>query len=208
MTRDELSDFVIAYLDNLNPDFAAQMDTFIQTAEDNITTTVRLPSARKKSAFEVTAGTSEFLAPSDMRAVISLSVTSGLVSSFLRPVEPDFLRVAFPASGPQGVPTRYAFADGVTVLIGPPPNATYVCNLEYEKRPGSLTAETAGTWLSENAPQALKWGTIVQGYIWMKGDTAVLAEYKEQLAIAVGQLKMQVDGRQRKDDFRDGTERV
>ena len=208
MTRDELSDFVIAYLDNLNPDFAAQMDTFIQTAEDNITTTVRLPSARKQMAVNVERGSSGFSAPEGTRAIISLSATSALASSFLRPVEPDFLRTAFPASGVQGLPTRYAFADGATILIGPPPDTDYVCRLEYEARPASLTAETDGTWLSRNAPQALKWGTVVQGYIWMKGDKDSLVEYKEQLALAVGQLKMQVDGRQRKDDFRDGPDRV
>jgi len=62
--------------------------------------------------------------------------------------------------------------------------------------------------LSENGTSALKWATIYQAYLWMKGDKDTLAEYEKQLGIATGQLESLVEGRQRRDSFRDGEPRV
>ena len=208
MTRDELVTFVQQYLDNTNPDFLATMDTFITTAEDNISETVRLPSARASTAFNLTIGQPTLTPPAGILSVISWAVTSGGRQSFLRPVEPDFIRAAYPSASVQGLPTRYAFVDSTQFLLGPSPDAAYTCNLEYEIHPPSLTTNTTGTWLSQNGTSALKWATVYQGYLWMQGDKDTLAEYEKQLGIAVGQLRTLVEGRRRRDSFRDGEPRL
>lgn len=208
MTRAELISFVQEYLDNTNPDFTAMMDTFITTAEDNISETVRLPSAKVSTAFNLTIGQPVVPPPAGILSVISWSVTSGGMQTFLRPVEPDFIRAAYPSASTLGLPTRYAYVDNTQFLIGPAPDTAYTCNLQYEVHPPSLTVDTAGTWLSQNGTSALKWATLYQGYLWMQGDKDTLAEYEKQLGIAVGQLRTLVEGRRRRDSFRDGEPRL
>ena len=207
MTRTELVAFVQQYLDNIDPDFIAMMDTFITTAEDNISETVRLPSARTTTSFNLVAGDPYVVPPSGLLSVISWSVTSGGVQTFLIPVEPDFIRVAYAASV-TGRPTRYAFVDNTQFILGPTPGFTYTSELQYEIHPPSLTVNTAGTWLSQNGSSALKWATLYQGYLWMHGDKDTLAEYEKQLGISVGQLRALVEGRRRRDSFRDGEPRL
>lgn len=207
MTRDELISFVQQYLDNTNPDFIDMMDTFITTAEDNISETVRLPSARASISFNLTAGDPYVTPPSGLLSVISWSVSSGGTQTFLRQVEPDFIRTAYDPAV-TGRPTRYAFVDNTQFILGPTPFFGYTSELQYEIRPPSLTVNTTGTWLSQNGTSALKWATLYQGYLWMSGDQGTLAEYEKQLGIAVGQLRTLVEGRRRKDSFRDGEPRL
>jgi hypothetical protein len=208
MTRAELIAFVQGYLNNTNPNFLASMDTFISTGEDMITETVRLPSSRRRSAFNLTIGNPNVTPPVSLLSVISWSVTNGTEQKFLRPVEPDFIRTAYPDPAVTGLPTRYAQVDNTLFIVGPSPNLAYTCNLEYEVKPTSLVDSPNGTYLSENGTSALKWATIYQAYLWMKGDKDTLAEYEKQLGIATGQLESLVEGRQRRDSFRDGEPRV
>lgn len=208
MTRNELASFVQAYLENRGAAFLNMMDSFIQTAEDDISDIVRMPSAKATSILNFAVGVPTIPTPAGLKSVISLSMTVNNEQRFLREVEPDFIRTAYANTSLTGVPTRYALDGTSTILLGPTPDQQYPYRLEYEVRPISLTVETNGTWLSENCPQALKWGTIVQAYTWMKGDKLVMDEYKEKLAIAVGQLRTQVEGRQRKDSFRNGEPRL
>lgn len=209
MTRDQLVSFVQGYLDNTNPDFLAGMDTFIQTAEDNITETVRLPNARDTTVFNLTASQRYVIPPAGLLSVISWSVAlAGGEYTYLRSVEPDFMRSAYPNPATAGRPTRYAFEDNTQFILGPTADVGYTCELQYEIKPPSLVTNPTGTWLSINGTPALKWGAIYQGYLWMKGDKDTLAEYEKQLGIAVGQLRTLVEGRRRKDSFRDGEPRL
>lgn len=208
MTRNELSLFVQSYLENRGAGLLSMMDSFIETAEDDISDIVRMPSAKAVVNLNFATGVQTITPPTGLKSVISLSVTVAGEQRFLREVEPDFIRTAYASVSVSGVPSRYALDGTSSILLGPTPDQQYPYRLEYEARPVSLTVQTSGTWLSENCPQALKWGTIVQAYTWMKGDKIVLDEYKEKLAIAVGQLRTQVEGRQRKDSFRNGEPRL
>jgi hypothetical protein len=208
VTRDELIAFVQSYLDNTNPDFIAMMDTFIETAEDNISETVRVPSAHVTTAFNLVPNQPTVIPPTGLLSVISWSLVADGERVFLRQVEPDFIRAAYPSTSLTGVPTRYAFVDNTQFLLGPIPFAAYTCELRYEVKPPSLVANPSGTWLSQNGTSALKWATLCQGYMWMQGDKEVLDKYETQLGISVGQLRTLVEGRRRKDSFRDGEPRL
>lgn len=209
MTREGLIDFVQSYLDNTNPEFVASMDTFIRTAEDNITETVRLPNALAKTSFNLTPSQKYVIPPAGLLSVISWSLARGTGDvTYLRPVEPDFMRAAYPNPNTLGKPTRYAFEDNTQFILGPTPDMVYTCDMQYEIKPTSLVTSPNGTWLSVNGTAALKWGTTYQGYLWMKGDKDTLAEYEKQLGISVGQLRTLVEGRRRKDSFRDGEPRL
>ena len=69
-------------------------------------------------------------------------------------------------------------------------------------RPPSLTVNTAGTYLSENARNALLYGTLVEAYIFMKGEPTLQQEYEKRFAEEISRQKNLFEGRDRRDEYR------
>jgi hypothetical protein len=64
--------------------------------------------------------------------------------------------------------------------------------MQYTKFPETIV--TAGTsWLSENYPNTLLYGTLVEAYTFMKGDEDMLKQYASLLADGVASLKQYAD---------------
>jgi hypothetical protein len=79
--------------------------------------------------------------------------------------------------------------------------------LHYFYYPESIV--TAGTtWLGDNFDTVLLYGTLVEAYTYMKGETDMMAlydgKYKEALALA----KRLGDGLERGDAYRDGQAKI
>jgi len=53
----------------------------------------------------------------------------------------------------------------------------------------SFTSDTTETWLSTNAEIALLYGSLIECYIYMKGDADVMNMYNSRFAEAIGRLK-------------------
>jgi len=53
----------------------------------------------------------------------------------------------------------------------------------------SIGADTTTTWLSINAKIALLYATIVESYVYMKGDDNIMATYNKRLGEALSRLK-------------------
>jgi hypothetical protein len=91
----------------------------------------------------------------------------------------------------------------LSFILGPTPDAGYSVELHYYYYPESIvTAST--TWLGDNFDTVLLYGTLVEAYTYMKGETDMLAlydgKYKEALALA----KRLGDGMERQDAYRSG----
>ncbi len=82
--------------------------------------------------------------------------------------------------------------------------------LHYFYIPTSLASmdDNGTTWLSENAENAMLFGTIMQGYIYLKGDQDVIAMYKAQYDAAISDLVVIAEGRVQKDTFKEPNRRV
>ena len=62
-------------------------------------------------------------------------------------------------------------------LLAPTPNTTYTAELTLLLSSTSLTAGADGgtTWLSINAELALLYGSLVEAYLFMKGEQDMMA---------------------------------
>ena len=69
-------------------------------------------------------------------------------------------------------------------------------------KPVSLTSTTSGTWISENARNALLYGSLVEAYTFMKGDADLMQLYEQRFNLEVLRLKNQAEARGRKDEYR------
>jgi hypothetical protein len=65
-----------------------------------------------------------------------------------------------------------------------------------------LVSDTGGTWLSVNARDALLYGSLVEGYTFMKGEPDLLATYENRFQQEIARLKNRAEARGRRDEYR------
>ena len=71
----------------------------------------------------------------------------------------------------------------------------------------STSADTTLTWLSENAPNALLYGSIIEAYVFMKGEPDIMSMYNERFVESLVRLKDLGEARENDDANRQGLPR-
>jgi len=178
------------YLDNTETTFVNNLNTFIQTTEERILKGVQLPVFRKNVTGRATQGNTYLATPSDFLSPFSLAlIDSSGNYSYLLLKHVSWIRDYTPSAATEGLPLYYSQFDDNTFLLAPTPNATLDFELHYNYRPASLTSMQSSeqTWLSDNAPNAMLYGALVEGAVFMKEapDTIMLYEQKFQEALAL-----------------------
>jgi hypothetical protein len=196
------------YTQNSETSFVTNLPIFIRSAEERILKNVQLSLFRKNSAGNVTQGDEYLTMPTDFLAPFSLSYTDGTTNekTFLEFKDVNFLQSFTPDRSTQGDPRFYSIFDVDAFLIAPTPNASSVVELHYYYRPTSLTAgsENGTTWLSINAELTLLYGSLIEAYIYMKGDPQLMQDYEKRFAEAIIALKQFGEAKQVTDEYREG----
>lgn len=213
MNYAELVTAVEDYTENTFP--TADMNTFIEQAEQKIYNTVQLPALRKNSTATLTNGNKYLSCPSDFLSVFSLAVIlANGEYVYLLDKDVNYIREAYPNPTTTGVPRFYAifgpqtsFPNELSLILGPTPNSAYGVELHYFYYPESIV--TAGTsWLGDNFDSALLNGTLMEAITYMKGEQDVVALYKQRYDESMFLLKQLGDGKNRQDAYRNGQVRV
>jgi hypothetical protein len=175
---------------------------------------MQFPSVRKNVTGVVSTATPYLSSPDDFLAVYSLAVVDASGNYvYLLNKDVNFIREAYPNPSSTGVPKYYALfgptVSGSTIstelsfILGPKPDANYTAELHYYYYPESIVT-AVNTWLGDNFDTVLLYGSLVEAYTFMKGETDMLAvydgKYKEALALA----KRLADGMERQDAYRSG----
>ena len=143
--------------------------------------------------------------PTDFLASLSLAVTSGNDRFYLLPKDVNFINEAFPDSTETGLPKYYAIFDDDFFIVGPTPNSNYSSELHYSYQPESITVSSDGTsWLGTNAEDALLYGSLLEAYTFMKGESDIISNYATRFEQSVQRLKNLGEGKNRKDQYRGG----
>jgi len=118
----------------------------------------------------------------------------------------DFVQSFNPDASTTGNPRYYATFDIDNFILGPTPDSSYAVELHYFYRPSSLTSGSGSntTWLSENAELALLYGSLMEAYIYMKGEPDVMALYEKRFMEAIQGLKMFGEAKEVTDEYRTG----
>lgn len=194
--------------ENRETSFVDNIPNFVQQAEERIFNSVQLLDLRRNVVGNFTAGNPYLKTPTDFLAVYSLAVKDGTGRyHFLIDKDVNFIREAYPDPTSMGLPRHYALFDENTFIIGPAPDTAYEVELHQFYYPESIV--TAGsTWLGDNYPSVLLYGSLVQASIYMKGDGDVTTLYDTQFKEALAQLKRLGDGMNRRDAYRAGQVRL
>jgi hypothetical protein len=206
-TYAQLKQAIQDYTENDETTFVTNLPLFIRQAEERILKSVQLSLFRKNATASTTANGKYLACPNDFLAPFSLSLagTDG-DKFFIDFKDPSFLQSYTPDATTTGAPRYYSVFDIDNFLLAPTPNTTYTAELHYFYRPNSLTAGADGgtTWLSINAELTLLYGSLVEAYLFMKGDQDMMAYYDKRFTESISGLKMLGEAKETTDEYRTG----
>ena len=210
MNYAELYQAIQDYTENNETSFVANIPTFVRQAEEKILRTVLIPELRK-AATGATVTNSRYLArPADMIAVYSIAIEDSDGNwTYLLNKNVTFVKEAYPDHA-IGYPKFYAqFVGGNSAnpgyfILGPTPDDVYNVQINYYFDPPSIV-DVSTTWLGDNAETALLYGALLEAYTYMKGDTDLMNEYRQQHKLAMDAFT-KVGGLLQQDGYRNGEE--
>lgn len=208
-TYDTLVAAIYSYLQtDENGISSTDVDVIIRQAEQRIYYDVQIPVLKKNVTGNLTSGNRYLTVPSDYLSTYSIAVNNDGTYEYLLPKDVGFIREAYPATSTTGVPRYYALFDDNTFILGPPPDESYEVELHYFYEPPSIVDETSGTWLSENAENALLYGCLFEAYTFLKGEQDLISLYAGRYKEALEGLKVIGEGRNRSDTYRNNEPRI
>lgn len=209
MNYTELSSLLGQYLEAEEATYTANIGLFVRLAEEDIYRTVQLPVLIQNSTSFFGSDDPYMSTPTDYLSTYSMAVMVAGVHRYLQSKDVNYIREAYPDPSVSGVPRYFAQFDQENFLIAPTPDDNYPIELHYFYEPESISTSASGTnWLSENGENALLFGSLLHGYIYMKGDQDILVAYKGQYEKAIADLKTIAEGRVRKDSYRTSDQRL
>jgi hypothetical protein len=207
-TYAQLKQAIQDYTENDETSFVNNLPLFIRQAEERILKQVQLSLFRKNVTASATPDNLYLAAPSDFLAPYSLSYRVGATGSkeFVEFKDVSFVQEYTPASATSGEPKYYAQFDVDNFILAPAPDQAYIMELHYLYRPQSLTAlsDSGTTWLSTNAPMAMLYGSLIEAYIYMKGEQDVTAQYEKRLQESIVGIKLLGEAKETTDQYRTG----
>ena len=191
------------YLQVSESTFTSQLDRFIQESEDRIFSLVQLPNQRKNVQGNLTSGNRFLATPTDFYAPMSLAIISSSTYDYLDYKHPSFIKEFSPGTT-QGTPKYYSLFDETSFEISPIPDSNYTVELHYLNKPGSLTSgsDSGTTFLSTDYPDALLYGALVEGAVFLKEPLDVVAQFEGRFKEAIARMKNTSEGRGTRDEYR------
>ena len=191
------------YLEGSESTFTTQLPTFIKESEDRIFSFVQLPEQRKNVQGTLTTGNRFLATPTDFYAPMSLAIISSSTYDYLDFKHPSFIK-EYSSGTTRATPKYYSLFDEAAFEVSPLPDADYTVELHYLNKPNSLTdgSDSGTTFLSTDYPDALLYGSLVEGAIFLKEPADVVAQLEGRFKEAVGRMKNTSEGRGTRDEYR------
>jgi hypothetical protein len=211
MNYTQLKAAIIAYTENQDAAFEAEVPVFVQQTEQRVYNSVQFPSLRKNVTGTTTLNNKYLACPNDFLAPYSLAVIDATGAyEYLLNKDVNFIRQAYPTPNATGLPKYYALfgtqtndPNELSFILGPTPAASYGVELHYFYYPESIV--DAGTsWLGDNFDSVLLYGSLIEAYTYMKGEQDMLTLYNQKFMEALALAKRLGDGMERQDAYRSG----
>ena len=185
------------------------INTFIVNVENKVQRELDLDAFRKFQFSSFTIGSPFITMPDDFafeRGVQIKDQTTG-DRTWLEQKDTTFIDEYNVDRSDTGTPKYYANWDQNTLIVAPTPNAAFEIELWYNKTPDRLSSTNTTTYLSNNAPEVLIYGTVVEAFSYLKNPTYVQL-YDQKYAQAMQFLAQTQMGRKRRDEYADGVLRI
>ena len=173
MTYDSLVDDISTYLERTDDATLEKIPTFIMLAEQIIATDLKFLGNIAVAESTMVQNDPVIQKPARWRKTVSMNVTVGgqKFPVFLRKYE--YLREYWPDATQSEVPKFYCDYDYDHWLVAPTPAEDYAYEVLYYQRVQPLDSSNQTNWFTQNAPQALLYGTLLQAMPFLKNDERI-----------------------------------
>jgi hypothetical protein len=181
MTFESLKTDVKRYLErsalaSLDPTFADQLPRLINLAERRAARELKIQGFINAVTGTLAVGQSVIPKPDRWRDTISINIGTGTgfnarKTLFTRAYE--YLRSYWPDSTQTEEPLFYSDYNYDNWLIAPSAQLAYPFEVLSDELPALLDDDTQTNWLTENAPQLLLYGTLLEATPFLKNDDRI-----------------------------------
>jgi len=178
MTYDSLTSTVLQYLERKDASVVNAIPTFISLAEFEIAQEIKTLGQLQVAEATMTADNALLQKPARWRKTVSMSVT---VNNKKQPVylrKYEYLKNYWPDADQTDVPLYYADTDWEHWYIAPTPDQAYAFEVLYYERISPLSSANQTNWLTQNAPNAMLFGTLLQAMQFLKNDQRTIFQQK------------------------------
>jgi len=153
-----------------------QIPRLINLAERRIARELKIQGFINVVTTTVQGGQSVVTKPDRWRDTVSVTIGTGAQNEnrknlFTRAYE--YLRAYWPDATATGEPEFYSDYDYNHWLLVPTPDADYPVEILYYQLPPLLDEEHQTNWLTENAPELLLYGTLLEATPFLKNDERI-----------------------------------
>jgi hypothetical protein len=183
MTYDSLTSTVLQYLERSDAAVVAAIPTFITLCEFEIAQEIKTLGQLTVANSTVTINEPTLAKPARWRKTVSMSVNNGTTMEpvFLRKFE--YLKNYWPTVTETGLPKYYADTDYEHWYLAPTPDQAYTFEVLYYERIAPLSSTNQTNWLTQYAPNAMLYGTLLQAMPFLKNDARAIFQQKYTEAI-------------------------
>jgi hypothetical protein len=191
LTYDSLTSLVQQYLERKDAAVIAFIPTAIMLAEFEIAENIKTLGQMLVANSTMTAGSPIIQKPARWRKTVSMTLTTdagGTQPILLRKLE--YLKQYWPNVSTTDTPLFYADYDFDNWYVAPTPSAAFAFQTLCYTRLQPLASDNQTNWLTQNAPNAMLFGTLKQTAPFLKDD-ARLAVWSQLFDTALAALKQE-----------------
>lgn len=173
-----------------DPTVHNEIPTFIGFCERRLARQLKIQGTTEVVSSTMAAGTSVYAKPDRWRDTISFNFGTGATFASRTPLfgrSYEYCRNLWPDETQRAQPRFYADYNYQNWLITPTPDRAYPFEVLYYALPPLLGDDLQTNWLTEYAPQALLYGSLLEATPFLKNDERI-ATWKAYYDEAVGLL--------------------
>jgi hypothetical protein len=183
MTYDNLNSTVLQYLERSDQATIDAIPTFITLAEFEIAQDIKTLGQLQLVQSALTISNPNFQKPARWRKTVSMNYTDASGNK-----NPILLRkyeylINYSQDTVPGAPLYYADTSWDWWYFSPTPDQAYPVEILYYERIAPLSSENQTNWLTQNAPNAMLFGTLLQAMPFLKNDQRTIFQQKYMQAM-------------------------
>ena len=192
LTYDNLVSTVLQYLERTDAAVVNQMPVSIMLAEIDIATKLKILGQILVAEFQIQSGSGAnvFPKPALWRKTTSMNVTVNGVKNPVLLRKKEYIETYIASGAVAGPPLYYGDYDFDHFIVGPVADQLYNMEVLYYARLSPLSSAVQTNWITDNAPQAMIYGTLLQFAPFLKNDQR-LATWQSLYTDALESLKVE-----------------
>jgi len=218
-TYAELTTQILSYTETSTDVLTSTItDDFIEHTENRILREADL-DAFKSHQYSTLTADNPFLSlpggsnpdPTSLATVRTVHIypASGTATrTFLEQRDISFMNEYWPVRTSTSTPKYWAWWDENSIYLAPTPDSAYNIEVGITRLPTRLSSSNATSWLGNNAPVALLYGSLAEAFKFLKGPAEMLQLYEQSYQRAIQELMIEQQGRHRRDEYMHGELKV